>query len=107
MAVLGLIAWDNLFGEDVDPVGETVRIRNQSFQVTSVVESKGSGQFGQDQDDMILAPYTTLQKKLLGRHGTDIAGITSSAASPDQMDRTIAEITAVLRAAPTPPMRKE
>ena len=61
------------------------------------MESKGSGQFGQDQDDTILAPYTTVQKKLLGRHGTNIAGITISAASPDQMDRTIAEITAVLR----------
>ena len=97
MAVLESIVRDNLFGEDADPVGETIRIRNQSFQVIGVMESKGSGQFGQDQDDTILAPYTTVQKKLLGRTGTNIAGITISAASPDQMERTIAEITAVLR----------
>ena len=97
VAVLGSIVRDNLFGEGADPVGERIRIRNQSFQVIGVLEPKGSGQFGQDQDDTILAPYTTVQKKLLGREGTNISGITISAASPDQMDQTIEEISAVLR----------
>ena len=97
VAVLGSLVRDNLFGEGADPVGERIRIRNQSFQVIGVLEPKGSGQFGQDQDDTILAPYTTVQKKLLGRDGTNISGLTISAASPDQMDQTIEEISAVLR----------
>ena len=98
VAVLGSIVRDNLFGEGADPVGQRVRIRNQSFQVVGVMQSKGSGQFGQDQDDMILVPYTTVQKKLRGRDGTNISGITISAVSPDQMDEITEEITAVLRA---------
>ena len=73
VAVLGSIVRDNLFGEGVDPVGERIRIRNQSFQVIGVMEPKGSGEFGQDQDDTILAPYTTVQKKLRGRDGTNIS----------------------------------
>ena len=97
VAVLGTVVRDNLFGEGADPVGQRIRIRKQSFQVIGVMESKGSGQFGQDQDDIILAPYTTVQKKLRGRDGTNISGISISAVSPDQMDEISAQITAVLR----------
>ena len=97
VAVLGSIVRDNLFGENVDPVGQRVRIRNQSFQVIGVMQSKGSGQFGQDQDDTVLVPYTTVQKKLRGKDGTNISGATISAVSPDQMDEITAQITAVLR----------
>ena len=97
VAVLGSVVRDNLFGESADPVGQRIRIRKQSFQVIGVMESKGSGQFGQDQDDTILVPYTTVQKKLRGRDGTNISGIAISAASPDQMDEVSASITAVLR----------
>ncbi len=97
VAVLGTVVRDNLFGEGADPVGQRVRIRNQSFQIIGVMEAKGSGQFGQDQDDTIMVPYTTVQKKLRGRDGTNISGITISAASADEMDETTAEITAVLR----------
>ena len=98
VAVLGSVVRDNLFGEGADPVGQRVRIRNQSFQIIGVMESKGSGQFGQDQDDTILAPYTTVQKKLRGRDGTNISGMTISAASPDEMEEISAQITTVLRA---------
>jgi putative ABC transport system permease protein len=97
VAVLGSVVRDNLFGEGTDPVGQRVRIRNQSFQIIGVMEAKGSGQFGQDQDDTILTPYTTVQKKLRGRTGTNISGITISAASPDEMEEVSAQITAVLR----------
>ena len=97
VAVLGSVVRDNLFGEGADPVGQRVRIRNQSFQIIGVMESKGSGQFGQDQDDTILVPYTTVQKKLRGRDGTNISGMTISAASPDEMEEISAQITAVLR----------
>ena len=97
VAVLGSVVRDNLFGEGVDPVGQRVRIRNQSFQVIGVMEAKGSGQFGQDQDDTIVVPYTTVQKKLRGRDGTNISSMIISAASADQMEDITAQISTVLR----------
>jgi putative ABC transport system permease protein len=55
-----------LFGPDADPTGQIIRIRNQPFKVLGVLASKGQGPFGQDQDDMVMVPYTTVQKKLQG-----------------------------------------
>src|SRR5262245_1034087 len=63
VAVLGSVVANTLFGEDFDPTGQVIRIRNQPFKVVGVMSSKGVGAFGQDQDDMILTPYTTVQKK--------------------------------------------
>jgi putative ABC transport system permease protein len=98
VAVLGSVVRDNLFGEGADPVGQTIRIRNQSFKVIGVMEAKGSGSFGEDQDDLIFAPYTTVQRKLRGRDGTNISGITISARSADEIQRVSDQITEVLRA---------
>ena len=98
VAVLGSVVRDNLFGEGAEAVGERMRIRNQSFQVIGVMESKGSGQFGEDQDDAIFIPYTTVNKKLRGRDGTNISEITISARSADEIERVSEEIAAVLRA---------
>jgi putative ABC transport system permease protein len=98
VAVLGSVVRDNLFGEGVDAVGETVRIRNQSFTVVGVMAVKGSGSFGEDQDDVVFAPYTTVQRKLRGRDGTNISGITISARSADDIEATTARIEEVLRA---------
>ena len=97
VAVLGSIVRDNLFGNGTNPVGQRIRIRNQSFQVIGVLGSKGSGQFGQDQDDIIAAPYTTVQKKLRGRDGTNITGISISATSADEINNVRDQISAVLR----------
>ena len=97
VAVLGSVVRDNLFGEGVDPVGARMRIRNQSFQVLGVMAAKGSGQFGEDQDDAIFIPYSTVNKKLRGRDGTNISSITISAASADRINGVADEITAVLR----------
>ena len=97
VAVLGSVVRDNLFGEGVDPVGARIRIRNQSFQVLGVLAAKGSGQFGEDQDDAIFVPYTTVNKKLRGRDGTNISEITISAATADRINAVADEITAVLR----------
>jgi putative ABC transport system permease protein len=81
VAVLGTVVSDTLFGPDVDPTGEIIRVRNQPFKVIGVMISKGQGAFGQDQDDTIFAPYTTVQKKLQGiQH---INNITVSAETPD------------------------
>jgi putative ABC transport system permease protein len=77
VAVLGTVVSNTLFGEDVDPVGQIIRIRNQPFKVIGVMSSKGTGAMGNDQDDVIFAPYTTVQKKLQGI--THIQNITVSA----------------------------
>ena len=98
VAVLGSVVRDNLFGDGADPVGTRVRIRNQSFLIIGVTQPKGAGTFGQDQDDVIFVPYTTVQKKLRGRDGTNIAGISISAGSADDIDRVAEDVTAVLRA---------
>src|SRR5919198_6367698 len=62
VAVLGTVVSDTLFGTDVDPTGQIIRIRNQPFKVVGVMASKGQSSMGQDQDDTIFAPYTTVQK---------------------------------------------
>ena len=98
VAVLGSVVRDNLFGEGTDPVGQMLRIRNQSFRVIGVMAAKGSGSFGEDQDDTIFAPYTTVQRKLRGRDGTNISGITISAYSADDIEAVSTQIASVLRA---------
>ena len=97
VAVLGSVVRDNLFGEGVDAVGETIRIRNQSFKVIGVMVAKGSGSFGEDQDDIIFAPYSTVQRKLRGRDGTNISGIVISARSADEIQEVSEQVAAVLR----------
>jgi len=79
VAVLGTVVRNNLFGPGADPVGETIRIKNEPFRVVGLLASKGQGAMGQDQDDVIFVPYTTVQKKLLGI--TYVQQITVSAAS--------------------------
>jgi len=65
VAVLGNTVNEQLFGVDGDPIGQIIRVRNQPFRVIGVMAIKGQGS-GDDMDDQILAPYTTVQKKLLG-----------------------------------------
>ena len=81
VAVLGKVVAETLYGEGVDPTGEIIRVRNQPFKVIGVMAPKGQGAFGQDQDDVVFAPYTTVQKKLQGiQH---IQNITVSSATPE------------------------
>jgi putative ABC transport system permease protein len=80
VAVLGSVVRDQLFGSGVDPVGQIIRVRNQPFKVVGVMSSKGQSSYGEDQDDTIFAPFTTVQRKLLGQ--TFINNITVSAQSP-------------------------
>ena len=67
VAVLGSVARDQLFGAGNDPVGQMIRIRNQPFRVVGVLSKKGQASFGGDQDDTIIVPYTTVQKRLTGQ----------------------------------------
>jgi len=97
VAVLGSVVRDNLYGEGIDPVGARIRIRNQSFQVIGVMSSKGAGQFGEDQDDVVFIPYSTVNKKLRGRDGTNISQIDISAASADSIEVVADQIADTLR----------
>jgi putative ABC transport system permease protein len=94
VAVLGSFVADTLFGPDVDPTGEMIRIKNQPFKVIGVMSSKGQSGTGQDQDDTVLVPYTTVIKKLQGQQ--HISRITVSAATPDTAP-VAAAITETLR----------
>jgi putative ABC transport system permease protein len=94
VAVLGSLVAETLFGPDVDPTGETIRIRTQPFRVIGVMSSKGQSGTGQDQDDVIFTPYTTVMKKLQGQQ--HINRIVVSAATPD-VQPVADSIAAVLR----------
>ena len=78
VCVLGKTVVDNLFPNS-DAVGQIVRIKNVPFKVVGVLEKKGGNMMGQDQDDTVVAPYTTVMKKLMGT--TSIRDVTVSAAS--------------------------
>ena len=94
VCVLGQTVADNLFGPDIDPTGQMIRIKNQPFKVLGVMSAKGSTGFGQDQDDAVYAPYTTVQKKLQGiQH---LNNVTVSAATPETAPVSAA-ITELLR----------
>ena len=95
VAVLGSVARDQLFGAGADPTGSMVRIKNQPFQIIGVLTSKGQAAMGQDQDDTVIVPYTTVQKKLLGvQH---VNNITVSAADGVALDVVTQQITELLR----------
>ena len=97
VAVLGSVVRDNLYGEGIDPIGARIRIRNQSFQIIGVMSSKGAGQFGEDQDDVVFIPYSTVNKKLRGRDGTNISQIDISANSADSIQVVADQIADTLR----------
>jgi putative ABC transport system permease protein len=67
VCTLGVNVAQNLFGEDVDPTGQSIRIRNQIFRILGVMGPKGASSSGQNQDDQVFAPYTTVLKKLQGQ----------------------------------------
>jgi putative ABC transport system permease protein len=95
VAVIGTTVRDMLFPDGTDPVGQIIRVRNQPFKIIGVLISKGQTGVGQDQDDVIYTPFTTVQKKLRGI--TYIQNITVSAVSADNLKETADAIAAVLR----------
>ena len=71
--------------ENVDPIGQTVRLRDQPFKVIGVLESKGQTSVGQNQDEAVLTPYTTVQRKLLGQALPRVNQAMIKAMSPEAM----------------------
>jgi putative ABC transport system permease protein len=94
VAVLGTVVRDQLFG-DSEPVGQVIRINNQPFTVLGVMASKGQSGAGQDQDDVVFVPYTTVMKKLRGI--TFIQQAQVSAASANDTSATADRIAQLLR----------
>jgi putative ABC transport system permease protein len=94
VCLLGSTVANALFG-DQDPVGESVRIKNFPFRVVGVLETKGGNTQGQDQDDTVVAPYTTVMRLLKGRNRIDM--FMASAVSQDAVPQAQAEIDALLR----------
>lgn len=95
VCLLGQTVADELFGENSDPVGMSIRIKNLPFLVTGVLKEKGESGMGQDQDDLILAPYTTVQRRLAAIDY--INGIFASAVSEERSPEAISEIQTILR----------
>ena len=94
VCVLGTTVEKILFG-DQNPIGQTVRVGNLPFRVDGVLESKGQNVTGQDQDDVIFAPYTTVQRKISGI--TWLQFIAASAVSQEASVASVAPITSLLR----------
>lgn len=96
VCVLGKTVVDNLFPNGEDPVGKVIRFGKIPMTVIGVLESKGTNSMGMDQDDVVLAPYTTVMKRILAIDY--IQGLFASAVDESQTDETIETITEVLRA---------
>lgn len=95
VCVVGKTVVDNLFPGGENPVGKVIRFQKLPFKIVGVLESKGYNSMGMDQDDLILAPYTTIQKKVLAI--THLQGITCSALKEEYTEQAIDEISEILR----------
>jgi putative ABC transport system permease protein len=95
VCLIGRTVADELFGEGIDPTGETVRFKKIPFKIIGVLKEKGQNSFGQDQDDVLIAPYTTVQKRILAQ--THIQSIQMSARSAEESSLAQEQVAEVLR----------
>lgn len=95
VCVIGQTVAHNLFGEDIDPVGQRIRIDKIPFKIIGVLEVKGQSMMGQDQDDVVYVPFSTIQKRMV--ESKFIQMIMISAKSEDVVQKAKSEITDMLR----------
>lgn len=95
VCVVGKTIIDNLFKGGENPVGKVIRFNKIPFRIIGTIESKGYNSMGMDQDNLILAPYTTIQKRVLAI--THLQGLTCSALKEEYTDQAIDEISEILR----------
>jgi putative ABC transport system permease protein len=95
VCLIGKTVITNVFGEDVDPVGKYIRFNSIPFKVIGVLSEKGKNTFGQDQDDLLIAPYTTVQKRVLAI--THVQTILASALNEASSPSAVTEIENLLR----------
>ncbi|AHW58584.1 putative ABC transport system permease protein [Draconibacterium orientale] len=95
VCIVGQTVVENVFNNNVDPIGQTIRFGGIPLKVIGVLKEKGENGMGMDQDDMIIAPYTSVQRRMLAI--THIQSIYASAVSEEQSEAAIAEIETILR----------
>ena len=95
VCIIGKTIVDNLFPDGQDPIGQIIRFNQVPFRVVGVLKSKGYNSMGMDQDDIVLAPYSTVMKRLLAQ--TYLQGIFASALSEGMTDYATEEIAGILR----------
>jgi len=95
VCLIGQTVIDNLFPNGENPVGKVIRFGHIPFKIIGVLNPKGFNAFGQDQDDILIAPYTTVQKRILAT--IYYSNIYASAASEAVTDQAVTEITQILR----------
>ena len=95
VAVIGQTVVENLFPDGEDPIGKTIRFGKTPFKVIGVLSEKGESNFGQDQDDVILSPYTTVMKRLLAQDY--IQSLSASAVSEELAEEAVEEVETILR----------
>ena len=95
VCLLGQTVVENLFPDGEEPLGKTIRFNSIPMKVVGVLESKGASSMGQDQDDMIIAPFTTVQKRFLAINY--IQSMNASTISEEYTEEALAEVSEILR----------
>jgi putative ABC transport system permease protein len=95
VCLIGETVLENLFGKGTNPIGLSIRYKKIPFKIIGILKSKGTNTYGQDQDDLLLAPYTTVQKRVLAN--TSFGSIQSSAISESATKNASAEMEQALR----------
>lgn len=95
VCVIGKTVRDKLFTDGSDPLGKYIRFKNVPLKVIGILEEKGQSSMGQDQDDIVYLPYTTVQKRLLAI--THYNSIFASAVSEEESDNAVSEIRRIMR----------
>jgi putative ABC transport system permease protein len=95
VCLIGQTVIDNIFPNGENPIGKVIRFNRIPFQIIGILNQKGQNAFGQDQDDIIIAPYTTVQKRILAT--IYYQNIYASAASAESTDAAVTEMTDILR----------
>jgi putative ABC transport system permease protein len=93
--VVGKTVVDELFGDGVDPIGKTIRFKSIPVTIIGVLKSKGYNSWGMDQDNVIIAPYTMVMKRIAAQ--TFFSSIVCSAVTEELSDAAIEELTQILR----------
>ena len=95
VCLIGKTVIKNILPKGIDPIGQTIRFKNIPMKVIGVLSEKGENSFGQDQDDLLISPYTTVQRRFLAIDY--VQGIYTSAISEEKTQDAIAELQAVMR----------
>lgn len=95
VCLVGKTIVDELFPNGGDPIGKTIRFKSIPFRIIGVLKSKGYNSWGMDQDNVIIAPYTTVMKRILAQ--TYFSSLNCSALSEEMTDQAIDELTSILR----------